>query len=418
MNKQFVHTLLHRCGVGAGDHITVALSGGRDSVVLTHLLRQSAETLGITLSALHIHHGLRAASDGEEQFVRSLCQQWQIPLTVRHLHLAEQDHKGASLEMAAREARYAVFAEFCSHHGYVATAHHLDDNMATFFINLCRGSGSKGLCGIPYTRDGILRPLLDIAAEDIAAYAQSHHLTWVEDESNTDPYYLRNFMRKEIIPRLKSRGDVSFGAGFAATLANLREESAYLDSLAHAAKAQKTADLPKPLAWRVLKEQCPALTRERFARIYDRLQNENSFSEQIAGEQFAFVKAGQVTFGNHRRSQPLTPCPLQKQTRLSDGRTIYLEEIHSEFTNYDMDCDKIGHNLYVRSRQSGDTVTLVRRPTKTLKKLFCEHKVADREHRAVITDGDVVLWVEGFGADRRCAPDIRTKRAYRIKWIK
>ncbi len=404
-------SVLRRCGVQAGDHITVALSGGRDSVVLTHLLQSLSADLGITLSALHIHHGLRSASDGEEQFVRDLCKQWEIELEVEHLHLNPQ---GESVEMAAREARYALFSNRVDDHRFVATAHHLDDCMETFLINLCRGCGSKGLSSIPYIRDGIIRPMLDVTGEQVQAYALQHGLCWVEDESNADPYYLRNFMRREILPRLKSRTDVSFTKGFAATLQNLREESALLDELS--CKQQPLSEMAPPLAWRRLKQQCPMLTRERFQRIMERLP-EGDFKEQIAGETYAFCKNGVITFGPVPTNMGLECCPVTLPvTRLSDGREICFKEIHSQFTNFDIDCAKIGDvPLYFRSRKEGDRLTLGQRGcTKSLKKLFCEHHVTDRERRAVLTDGEKVIWVEGFGTDGAFAPDENTCCAWSV----
>lgn len=408
MNKRIAAALTGPCGLRAGDHITVALSGGRDSVVLAHALLAVAGELGLTLSALHIHHGLRSASDGEEQFVRELCRSRNLPLSVRRLQITPQ--KGESLEMAARAARYAVFAEYVGEGRYVATAHHLDDCMETFFINLCRGCGSKGLSAIPHQRDGIIRPLLDCPGETVQAYAEQQGLQWVEDESNADTYYLRNFIRHEILPRLKGRQDVSFTAGFAATLSNLREENEFLE------QAAGTEELThRPLAWRVLKARCPALTRERFEQIYGRIQaGEKSFEEQVQGDLFARWEKGRISFYRRSAQRPIPLQKLEETLSLSDKKTIYLKEIHSEFTNFDMDCDKIGDTLYISSRKAGDEITLPRRPRKSLKKLFAEEKVKNREEVAVIRDGQGVLWVEGFGADERCAPDGNTKRAYRV----
>lgn len=410
MNDLCLQTLLD-CGVQSGDHITVALSGGRDSVVLTHLLKRAAASLGLTLSALHIHHGLRKASDDEEVFVRDLCHRWDLPLTVHRLRLTPH---GESMEMAAREARYAVFARFTGEHRFVATAHHLDDCMETFLINLCRGCGSKGLSAIPYVRDGIVRPMLDATGEQVEQYAKQQGLSWVEDESNADTYYLRNFMRREILPLLKSRRDVTFTKGFAATLENLREESALLDALS--LQSRPLAQLERPLAWRRLKQQCPSLTRERFERIMARLP-EGNFREQITGDLFALCKEGEITFETCAQTPPLECCPVTLPvTTLSDGRKICFEEIHSQFTNFDIDCAKIGNvPLYFRSRKEGDRLTLTRRGcTKSLKKLFSEHHVLGREGKAVLAGEDRVIWVEGFGTDGAFAPDETTCRAWRM----
>ena len=414
MNDRIRKTLSEQCGVRSGDHITVALSGGRDSVVLTHQLISLKTEMGFTLSALHIHYGLRAASDGEEQFVRAMCARLSLPLSVHHLHLGE--HKGESMEMAARQARYELFAEETAKGRLVATAHHLDDCMETFFINLCRGCGTKGLASIPYLRDGIIRPMLDIPAEEIAAFAAENRLEWREDESNADTYYLRNFMRREILPRLKGRQDFSFTKGFAATLQNLREESAVLNSLSDrdTDEVSDLAALPRPILWRVLKSQCAELTRERFEVIAARL-GKGDFKEQIKGELYCTVQNGSLHFEQIIPAPPLEKTPLQPDLQIAD-KTIQIQEIHSQFTHFDIDCDTINTDLFLRTRKEGDRFyPRGMTGSKTVGRLFSEHHVPDRNARLLIVDAkDRVIFIEGFGADRYHAAGNSTKQALRV----
>lgn len=406
MNKAFSAALANL--LDGESHITVALSGGQDSVVLTHLMKNAATELGFTLSALHIHHGIRAASDEEEQFVRALCKEWDIPLTVRTFHLREEFPGESSLEAIAHHRRYQLFDEFVTEDHLVATAHHLQDNMETFFINLCRGSGCKGLSGIAPKRNGIIRPLLDFSKEEIKQYAQQHGLRWVEDESNTDTYYLRNHIRHNILPALLGRKDVSFAKGFAATVQNLRLEDESLE--------QGCPEGSAAVLWRNLKKQCPPLSRERFERIYTRLSaGEQDFSEQIAADLFCYAKAGKITFSAPLTQTTIEPTPLAPECTLADGRKICLKEIHSEFTNFDIDCDKINGDPLFRSRRVGDEIALPGRPKKSVKKLFCEHKVERREEKVLISDDTGVVWIEGFGSDRRCTPTKTTKKAWRIE---
>ncbi len=415
MKDKLTNTLLQKCNLCAGDHITVALSGGKDSMVLTHLLHTLKDSLHFTLSAVHIHHGLRSASDDEEQLVRDFCKKMGLALSVFHLDLG--DHKGQSTEMAARQARYRIFADFVSEHRYVATAHHLDDCMETFLINLSRGTGSQGLASIPYTRDGLIRPMLDCTREEIDCYAACRRLIWAEDESNGDTYYLRNFMRKEVLPKLKSREDISFERGFAATLSHIRQENEVLSSLAEnfgdETRAEVLSKLPHPVLWRILNKRCPKLTRERFVQIAARLDGKD-FREQIAGTTFCVVKNGILLFETIEKEAPISPIPLAEHIELPD-KTICVTEIHSEFTHFDIDCDTIGQNLSVRSRREGDQITLPHRPSKTLKKLFSEHHIAHRDRQIVLTDeNDDIIFVEGFGAAKQNAPTSHTRRALRL----
>ncbi len=411
-------TLLRKCHIESGAHITVALSGGRDSVVLMHLLLSLRKEMGFTLSALHIHHGLRDASDEEEQFVRRLCQEKGVPLAVHHLNLGE--HKGESMEMAAREARYSIFKSYIQAGRSVATAHHLDDCMETFLINLCRGCGSQGLASIPYRREGIIRPMLDIPAEEIAAYAALAGLEWREDESNADTYYLRNFIRHEILPKLKGRQDVSFVKGFETTLQNLREESALLSRLSETdtEDAAELAALPRPLLWRVLKGRCRELSRERFERIAERL-GKGDFREQIEGALYCLVRQGKLRFEIVCPTEAIPKTPLDPKMTLA-GKTITTQEIHSQFTHFDIDCDTINSDLFVRTRKAGDRFAPRGMDgSKTLGRLFSEHHLPDRDSRLLIVDErDQVIFVEGFGADRHHAATANTQRALHISITK
>ena len=412
MKDNIARTLREKCSLERGDHITVALSGGQDSIVLTQMLLALSDELGFTLSALHIHHGLRAASDSEEIFVREYCRQNSLELEVRHLNL---DGRNESLEMAAREARYAVFGEFIAPHRFVATAHHREDCMETFFINLCRGCGSKGLGAIPYKRDGIIRPMLDIPKEEITCYAVQNGLQWVEDESNTDIYYLRNFIRRCILPELKSRKDVSFAKGFETTLQNLREEAAYLDEVA--AKYADTDDaatlapLPRPLLWRVLKGRCAELTRERFDTVARRLP-QGDFTEQITADIYCKVQKGQLSF--YKKLPPIPLTPLSPRVELED-KIIEFTEIHSQFTNFDIDCAKIKTEPMLRSKLTGDRFCKQSGKEYSLSRLFQKYQFTDKDRRIVITDGENVLYAEGLGASAPFTPDADTVKALRIK---
>ncbi len=414
MIDKITTALEQQCGVARGEHITLALSGGKDSMVLATILLSLQNKLDLSLSAVHIHHGLRSASDEEEQFVRRWCDQNGLPLEVHHLNLTA--HKGASMEMAARQARYEIFQKYIRPGHSVATAHHLGDCMETFFINLCRGCGSRGLSSIPYARDGIIRPMLDIPVDEIAAFAQDNGLEWREDESNKDTYYLRNFIRHEILPGLRARQDICFEKNFATTLQNLREEADLLDSLGEKQTddVSALATLPRPILWRVLKARCPALSRERFERIAKRLGEEH-FKEQIEGDLYCLVQQGKLTFEKQTSFAPIAKTPLTSPLILP-SKIVEVKEIHSQFTHFDIDCDTIDSALFVRTRLQGDRFApRGMRGSKTVGKLMSEHHIADRDGRLLITDeNDRIIFIEGFGADRHHAAGKHTKNALRV----
>lgn len=181
----------------------IALSGGADSVALLLMMLEK----GQVTAAAHCNFHLRGAeSDRDEQFVRQLCAERGVTLYVTHFDtLAEAERTGESIEMAARRLRYDWFAVLCREHhiGEVAVAHHRDDNAETVLLNLIRGTGLRGLCGMSPERDGVVRPLLQLSRRDILAYLQQQGQAYVTDSTNDDTHYRRNKIRHEVLPLLR-----------------------------------------------------------------------------------------------------------------------------------------------------------------------------------------------------------------------
>ena len=221
------------------ERITVALSGGADSVCLFHLLRQIEE---VQLSAIHVHHGIRATADRDEAFVRNLCQTYQVPLTVCHVHVPEEAaRRKAGLEETARSLRYEAFEALDTDH--IALAHHSMDQAETMLLHLCRGAGLNGLSGMLPVRGRYIRPLLKTEPEQIRAYLTEHGYTWVEDETNQDPAYRRNFIRSQILPQLAEHVNPQTVRHMAQTASWLQEDRMLLDQMAAQALEQNRSGL-------------------------------------------------------------------------------------------------------------------------------------------------------------------------------
>lgn len=225
--------------------LLVGLSGGIDSVVLLHLLARGARWPRDRLSAIHVNHRLSPQAGRWAEFCRLLCRRLEVPL-----HVVEVTVKrGNSTEAAARAARYNAYSAMQA--DVVALAHNRDDQAETLLLQLLRGAGPRGLAAMPVLKPAsglmpaVLRPLLDVPRSEILRYARRHRLKWVDDESNEDRTYLRNFLRHDILPLLEARSP-----GCSATLARAArhqaEASEMLDALARRDLGAVAAGRPLP----------------------------------------------------------------------------------------------------------------------------------------------------------------------------
>ncbi|MDO4998511.1 MAG: tRNA lysidine(34) synthetase TilS [Neisseria sp.] len=191
--------------IQAAKRVEVALSGGLDSIVLFHLLASVRDVWGIELSAVHVHHGLQTEADAWAAFCRNFCERHHIALRVCRVNISAD---GKGIEATAREARYAEFAR--SSAPIIALAHHADDQVETFLLAALRGGGLRALSAMPKWRDFaenklIWRPLLPFLRQELMQYAEQHALPHVEDPSNQNPAYLRNWLRQQVLPNWQTR---------------------------------------------------------------------------------------------------------------------------------------------------------------------------------------------------------------------
>lgn len=211
----------------------IALSGGRDSVCLLHLAAQARQRQTFTLRALHVHHGLQAAADEFAAHCRRLCAALEVPLTLERITVAAAS--GISPEAAAREARYGAFARHVGRDDVLWLAHHRDDQAETLLLRLLRGAGVTGLGAMPAARSvgegRLCRPLLEVGRDELCAYAAAHGLTWVDDPSNDELRFDRNYLRHRVMPLLGARWPAA-AARLAASAGHARETAGLLDELA------------------------------------------------------------------------------------------------------------------------------------------------------------------------------------------
>jgi tRNA(Ile)-lysidine synthase len=216
--------------------LEVGLSGGLDSVVLLHLLQQvcesrSSSSHSFSLSAVHVHHGLSAHADSWAAFCQALCAKLNIPLRIEHVSVSRAG--GQSLEAQARESRYAAFAKTKA--DALVLAQHQDDLAETVLLQTLRGGGPHALAAMPVWREAnglvLWRPLLSVSRQVLHDYALEQNLTWVEDDSNTDSRFLRNWLRNECIPQLAQRLP-NYRAGLVRSAGQMADAAQVLDEVA------------------------------------------------------------------------------------------------------------------------------------------------------------------------------------------
>ncbi len=216
--------------LAGGETALVGLSGGPDSVCLLTLLYRIRDMLRLSIRAVYVNHNLRPGETGREiEFCRGLCDGYGIPLVVKSIDVAAYAEQfGMNRQEAARELRYRAFEEaaFEVKADRIALAHNADDQVETFFMRLLRGSGPKGLSGIPPTRGKIIRPLIETGRDAIERFLEAEKIPFVVDSSNLEVHYLRNRLRKFLVPEMKA-----LNPNLAATLLNtvsiLQEEERF-----------------------------------------------------------------------------------------------------------------------------------------------------------------------------------------------
>lgn len=210
----------------------IGLSGGLDSMVLLHAL-SCEPALASKLHAIHVHHGLSAQADAWQAHCQDACAALNIPILIKHVQL---DKNQANLEEAARDARFDIFEACIQPNDCLVLAHHQDDQAETLVLRLLRGSGVDGLGAMqayrPLGHGYLARPLLDTRKHQLLAYAKKHVLVWVEDESNQELRFSRNYLRHDIIPRLQKTWPRAIES-LSACASHCQEAQANLDDLAY-----------------------------------------------------------------------------------------------------------------------------------------------------------------------------------------
>lgn len=425
MRDKVFSTLTGICGVKAGDRIIVALSGGADSVSLLHCLISIKEIMPLEIMAAHLNHNLRGEESlRDESFVRNLCDKWDVELFVRSVHvdsLAQEQRK--SVELCGREVRYDFFRELSlEHKAFVATAHTISDAEETMLYNITRGTTLRGLNSIPYKRDYLVRPLLDVTRSQVEQYCLSEGLQFVQDSTNFDEDICsRNKIRLGVIPTLKS-----INSGFDRNFCRLREDLTGIEDYMTECSVSAMEDCACEYGYssRKLLGLHPALLRFTLAGILRQagadFENVHiSICEELLRQSGAVMlpkgRVAQCSQGvfRVRDAQSLdedfslelsVPMSLYHNGKEYSIKKVCKDEIYKMFSSAVLDCDTITNGAVLRTRREGDTFTIPKRNiTKPLRKLQNELKIPAelRQSSLVIAVGSTVLWAENVGVSQQ-----------------
>ena len=426
-----------------GDRIAVGVSGGADSVALLRFLAALRPQFGWDLVVCHIHHGLRGAeADRDECFVRALAEQLGLPCAVSRIDaaaLALRDH--ISVEEAGRMARYAFFAQTAGEGGRIATAHTLDDSIETVLMNLVRGTGLRGLCGIPRIRGNIVRPLLDCTRAEVEDYLGALGQPYCTDSTNLTDDYTRNRIRHDILPRLCALNP-NFPGAMARMLPRLAAQQALTDCLAaqsaqqlHAAcgglSRQGLSALPEPvcdrLLLRLLEQNCLPVSAAAVERMTETLRTGGKLD--LAARSWFFVAQGDLAAVIYAPPGGIPPVPVplpqeetpvilpfspQKSLKLTLCNKIVAntsEKFNISLLKYAIDCDKIKGYSFMRTRRPGDTF-IVGKKQLSLGEAWAAAGIPAllRPALMLLADEQGVLWAEGIGSSSRAAVTENTKQ--------
>ncbi len=437
MQEQFIQNIDAKKLIRAGQKILLAVSGGIDSMVLLHLFEKSGFDYGV----VHCNFQLRGEeSDGDEKFVREQVQMHGIPSFFKTFDTQEYARlNGISIEMAARELRYNYFHKIRLKYDYdlIATAHHQDDLIETFFLNLSRKTGIKGLTGIKDKSGNLIRPLLFAGRQEIEAYAAKHYIEYREDSSNNEVVFQRNYLRHKILP-LFSELNPAFKKNLLASIDNLRDaENVYISVLK---KDKETVVVEND---GVIQIDIEKLRTTQFPQLLLlEVLSPLNFNSSVVDEVFHSLEAesGKQFFSKTHRLVKDRDQLFISELKESEEKIYYIEEDDVELfepfdilvqkadsVNFDIikrsnvaciDYDMIQFPLLIRKWKQGDYFQpLGMTGIKKVSDFLIDRKVPlhEKENVWLLCSGKKIVWIMGLRLDERFKVASDTKKVLVLK---
>lgn len=407
--------------VTPGDRLALALSGGVDSVVLLDILTRLSTVIGFHLSAVHVSHGISQNADQWGHFCQTLCKEYAISLSIFRVQVHKQAQQ--SLEAAARDARYQAFTRVNT--DFIVLAQHQDDQAETLLLQLLRGAGIKGLSAMPTVRlltgtsIKLLRPLLNVPRAALLHYAQINNLSWVNDESNTNTDFDRNYLRHQVFPVIEIRYP-AYRKTLSRACRHLGEAAQLLDELAQADSVQainrdtlsleKLCSLNPARAKNLLRyflaqkmSYLPSTSKmDELLRQLCAITSDNHFLFQFENIEIrcfrGIIECLPIKFTTEKHF--IIPWQGEKQLFIEplQGTLVFTKQ-----SGTGIDLQKLSRQtVTIRSRSGGEKFQLnTARPQRSLKKIFQEAALPPwkRNTLPLLFCADTLIWVAGIGVD-------------------
>ncbi len=421
-----------------GDKILVAVSGGIDSVVLLHLFVKA----GYQVAVAHCNFKLRGKeSDDDKLFVRNLAKKYKTRIFVKQCPAAEYANQhNLTIQEAARELRYGFFDTLLAKKKFdkIAVAHHADDDLETFFINLIRGSGLQGLKGMPVQRNNIIRPLMFATRDEIEQFARNNSITWREDSSNESDKYLRNNLRHHLLPQLKKiapQADKVYQS-----LTFLKEDALVLETLLNNEKKKvferennrikipfdKLSDeLPGDL-WLFYLIRDFGFTRKDSANISESVLNRSTGKHFFSEKYELLIDREAVLIRKKSENKEQKFTIEENQTSISEPFSATISVLEKDKINLSalknnrvafLDYDKLSFPLVLRKWKKGDRFhPYGMRGAKLLSDFFTDLKLDrfEKENIWLLTSNGVIVWVTSFRIAEPFKISTTTKKVLKI----
>jgi tRNA(Ile)-lysidine synthase len=431
-----------------GEKLLVALSGGPDSVFLLHFLNRFKKKFKIEIGAVHINHKLRGKdSERDEFFCKAVCDELSIPIYTLRKDVKSYSKKNKiSLESAGRKIRYAFFEKISNTNKYskIATAHNADDNAETVLLNLIKGTGLKGIAGIPVKRNNIIRPILSLTKKEILDYLNKNQFEYRIDESNFSNDFERNFLRNEIIPIIQKNINPSFSNSTLNTSLNLQKLNSGLTEIVGVLKSEvkvkpdRSVSIPieyirKSNAF-IISYSLKEIIDENFSvkiessdlkKIFLLVKKQSGKSEELSEKLIALKERNEIAIQKRASVKDL------KQKKISigdeeeiDGKILLITKVKRDEIKIGktknvefISADSLNNFFIVRTWEQGDKFFPIgMQGSKKISDYLNDIKINsfEKKHQLILENKGKIIWVIGKRLDDRFKITSDTKKVLKL----